>query len=177
MRITVLCQYAKGVAQHDEAVGTQLLHDLARIKWLLWHGNTHRVRETIEGFLDDAEGLKTDYPNLRRFVVAAQEFWTYIGASKASLINYGVRYRAGERISSAFVEATVNAAVSKRFAKNSRCSGARAGRTCSCRHEREPSTARCVLPSSAGIQDWPTTMPTKPARRPDRPTNAYAPLR
>ena len=34
-----------------------------------------------------------------------------------SLINFGERYRAGERISSAFVEATVNAVVSKRFAK------------------------------------------------------------
>ena len=115
--ITVLRQYAKGVAQHDEAAGTQLLQDMARIKWLLWHGNTHRVRELIEGFLDDAEGLETDYPNLRRFVIAAREFRIYIGANKASLINYGERYLAGECISSAFVEATVNAVVSKRFAK------------------------------------------------------------
>ncbi len=34
-----------------------------------------------------------------------------------SIINYGERFRAGERISSAFVEATVNAVISKRFDK------------------------------------------------------------
>ena len=117
MRITVLGQYAKGVAQHDNTAGAQLLRDLERIKWLLWHGNTHGARKTIDGFLDDAEGLEVDYPNLRKFVTAAREFRAYIGANAGSLINYGERYRAGERISSAFVEATVNAVVSKRFAK------------------------------------------------------------
>ena len=117
MRITVLRQYAKRLAQHDEAAGTRLLQELDRIKWLLWHGNTHRAQETGDAFVDDAEGLETDYPNLRRFVVAAREFRIYIGSNKGSLINYGERYRAGERISSAFVEATVNAVVSKRFAK------------------------------------------------------------
>ena len=34
-----------------------------------------------------------------------------------SLINYGERFRAGERISSCLAEATVNAVISKRFAK------------------------------------------------------------
>jgi hypothetical protein len=34
-----------------------------------------------------------------------------------SLINYGERYRAGERISSCLAESTVNAVISKRFAK------------------------------------------------------------
>ena len=41
----------------------------------------------------------------------------YIRRNAHSLINYGERYRAGERISSAFVEATVNAVIAKRFAK------------------------------------------------------------
>jgi hypothetical protein len=34
------------------------------------------------------------------------------------LINYGERFRAGERISSCLAEATVNAMISKRFAKH-----------------------------------------------------------
>jgi hypothetical protein len=33
------------------------------------------------------------------------------------LINYGERFRAGERISSCLAESTVNAVISKRFAK------------------------------------------------------------
>jgi len=40
-----------------------------------------------------------------------------IAANDVGLINYGERYRSGERISSAFVEATVNAVISKRFAE------------------------------------------------------------
>jgi hypothetical protein len=39
MRITVLAQYARGVAQNDDAAGKSLLAELERIKWLLWHGN------------------------------------------------------------------------------------------------------------------------------------------
>jgi hypothetical protein len=46
-----------------------------------------------------------------------------LGRNTASLTNYGERYRSGERIASAFAEETVNAVVSTRFAKSSRCDG------------------------------------------------------
>ena len=57
-----------------------------------------------------------DYP-LRNFVRSAREFTVYIRSNASSLINYGERYRAGERISSSLAESTVNAVISKRFAK------------------------------------------------------------
>ena len=117
MRLTVLGQYARGVAHHDEAVGANMLAALDRIKWLLWHGNRHRAGETIGVFLDDVDGLEVDYPNLRKFARTAREFAAYIVANAGSLINYGERYRAGERISSCLAESTVNAVISKRFAK------------------------------------------------------------
>lgn len=117
MRLTVLGQYARGVAHHDEAVGANMLAALDRIKWLLWHGNQHRAGETIGVFLDDVDGLEVDYPNLRKFARTAREFAAYIAANAGSLINYGERYRAGERISSCLAESTVNAVISKRFAK------------------------------------------------------------
>jgi hypothetical protein len=41
----------------------------------------------------------------------------YIASNTGSLINYGERYRAGERISSCLAESSVNAVISKRFAK------------------------------------------------------------
>jgi hypothetical protein len=47
MRVTVLEQYARGVAHHDEASGQRLLDSLESIKWLLWHGNQYRSREEI----------------------------------------------------------------------------------------------------------------------------------
>ncbi len=43
------------------------------------------------------------------------------------MINYGERYRSGERISSAFAEATVNAVASKRFAKKQQMQWTRRG--------------------------------------------------
>ena len=117
MRIAVLSQYARGVAQHDDATGKTLLAELERIKWLLWHGNQYRAGEIIKFFLDDVDALEVDYPNLSKFIRAAQEFAVYITSNTGSLINYGERFRAGERISSCLAESTVNAVISKRFAK------------------------------------------------------------
>ena len=117
MRLMVLEQYARGVAHHDETAGANLLADLERIKWLIWHGNRHRAAETISFFLDDVDALEMDYPNLHKFSRAAHEFGGYIAANATSLINYGERYRAGEHISSCLAESTINAVISNRFAK------------------------------------------------------------
>jgi hypothetical protein len=117
MRLTVLQQYTRGVAHHDDAAGELLLASLDRIKWLLWHGNQHRALETIGFFEDDVSALEVDYPNLGKFARATHEFAAYITSNAGSLINYGERYRAGERISSCLAESTVNAVISKRFAK------------------------------------------------------------
>src|SRR4051812_9664954 len=117
MRLTVLEQYARGAAHHDETAGARLLVELERIKWLLWHGNQHRARASIGILEDDVDGLEIDYPNLRKFAKSVQEFAVYIRTNTGSLINYGERFRAGERISSCLAESTVNAVISKRFAK------------------------------------------------------------
>src|SRR3954451_12286188 len=117
MRLTVLSQYARGVAHHDKAEGARLLASLDSIKWLLWHGNQHRAGEEVAFFEDDVDGLTMDYPNLGKFARAAHEFAVYIASNAGSLINYGERFRSGERISSCLAESTVNAVISKRFAK------------------------------------------------------------
>lgn len=64
---------------------------------------------------------------MRKFLTAISEFRSYIGTNHASLINYGEHYRSGERISSAFIEATVNTVVSKRFAKKQQMQWSRTG--------------------------------------------------
>jgi hypothetical protein len=117
MRVTVLEQYARGVAHHDEAAGTRLRAELERSKWLLWHGNQHRAQEAIEILEEDVAALEVDYPNLRKFAKSVHEFAVYIRSNTGSLINYGERFRNGERISSCLAESTVNAVISKRFAK------------------------------------------------------------
>jgi hypothetical protein len=77
MRLTVLAQYAKGVAHCDKAVGDQLQEDIERIKWLLWHGNQHRALQTIACFEDDVDALEVDYPNLGKLARTAREFSDY----------------------------------------------------------------------------------------------------
>ena len=127
MRLTVLEQYARGVAHHDEKEGARLLRELERTKWLLWHGNGHRARQHADDLRDDVKALELDYPHLGKFARSAQEFATYITSNASSLINYGERFRAGERISSAMAESTVNALVSKRFAKRQQMQWTRRG--------------------------------------------------
>lgn len=119
MRVTVLEQCARGTAHHDEA-GKSLLGDLERVKWLLWHGNQHRARESIDIFEDGVDGLEVAYSNLSNFVRSAREFAVYIKSNTSSLINYGERFRAVEHISSCLAESTVNAVIGKRFAKRQR---------------------------------------------------------
>jgi hypothetical protein len=117
MRLTVLSQYAKGVAQSDQATGDRLLADIERIKWLLWHGNLYRAGPATDDLQEEVEALEVDYPHRGKLARAAREFAVYIAGNTDSIINYGERFRAGERISSAFVEATVSTVISKRFAK------------------------------------------------------------
>jgi len=84
MRVTVLEQYARGVAHHDEAVGQRLLDSLESIKWLLWHGNQRRSQQEIGFFEEDVDGLELDYPHLGKFVRAAHEFAVYITSNAVS---------------------------------------------------------------------------------------------
>jgi hypothetical protein len=59
--MTVLEQDARGVAHHDAAAGARLLADLERIKWLLWHGNQHRARKSIDIFEDDVGAFEPEF--------------------------------------------------------------------------------------------------------------------
>jgi len=127
MRLTVLDQYARGVAHHDADEGERLLHTLERIKRLLWHGNGHRARQHAGDLRDDVDALELDYPHLGKFARSAHEFSVYITSNAGSLINYGERLRSGERVSSAMAESTVNAVVSKRFAKRQQMHWTRRG--------------------------------------------------
>ena len=90
---------------------------LSRIKWLLWHGNQHRAQQEFRNLRDHAESSEVDYEHLKRFRRSVHELAVYISLNGGSLINYGERYRSGERISSAMAESTVNPVISKRFAK------------------------------------------------------------
>jgi hypothetical protein len=117
MPLTVLSQYAKGLAHHNAEDAQEMRTRLERIKWRLWHGDAREALRRVEDLTDDLDALESDYPNLARFAKAASEFATYIRNNRAIIPNYGERRRYGEPISTAFVESTVNVVVDKRFAK------------------------------------------------------------
>ena len=48
---------------------------------------------------------------------AVREFGGYLAANASAIPNYGERYRAGETISTSFVESAVNQVISKRMVK------------------------------------------------------------
>ena len=92
---------------------------MERLKWSLWHGNVSKAFHKIAALAMDLDVAvaTTGDATARKLLKAVEEFHTYIERNRAFIPNYGERYRYGERISTGFVESTVNQVVSKRFCK------------------------------------------------------------
>lgn len=117
MRLTVLGQFAKGLAHHDKTVGVAIADRLERIKWRLWHGDAPEALDRIEDLVEELRDLAIPYDGLRKFTRLTAEFATYIANNIDSIPNYGERWRYGERISTAFAESAVNVVIDKRMSK------------------------------------------------------------
>ena len=93
--------------------------ELERLKWFLWHGNVYQALQVIQSVAGDLEvAVATSGDGTaRKLLKAVEEFHTYIKNNAGFIPNYGERYRHGERISTGFVESTVNQVVSKRMVK------------------------------------------------------------
>jgi hypothetical protein len=117
MRLTVMTQMAKSLrSPAAESLATRVAAELERLKWFCWHGNVFRALQTVEELQVDLD-VEDGGPEQRKLLKALTEFGGYLTANAGSIPNYGERYRAGEAISSAFVESTVNQVVSKRMVK------------------------------------------------------------
>lgn len=129
MRLTVMTNTAQGLRCRPPAadpgqppppagadLATEVCNDLERLKWFLWHGNVFRALQTIEDlamYLD----IENPSPEQRKLGKMVHEFDTHIRANTERIPNYGERHRAGETISSSFVESAVNQVISKRMVK------------------------------------------------------------
>ena len=65
----------------------------------------------------DLACLATTYPSIQAFRKSVEEFHAYVRCNAHTIPNYAERHRYGERVSTAFVESTVNTVVGKRFSK------------------------------------------------------------
>ena len=131
MRLTVLQQTAKGLPETTSdgedtyTLRDEVVRELERPKWVLWHGNVYRALQVVQSVeMDlDAALVNTGHDTARKLLKAVEEFHTYIENNKRFIPNYGERYHAGERISTGFVESTANQVVSKRFCKRQQMRG------------------------------------------------------
>jgi len=125
MRLTVLTQTAKGwpetVGEGEEQyeLRPEVLKQLERIKWYLWHGNILQALNQLQDLEMDWEAAAFDSKSeiVPKLLKRTEELHTYIERHQALIPNYGERYRHGERIASGFVESAVNQVVSKRMSK------------------------------------------------------------
>ena len=124
MRITVLNQYALGLTKVDQVRGKELQDELTSIKWHLWHGNSNRAIEKIDGLDAGLANHQADrsiskkYDKLKPLANFITDFQTYVEQNATSIVDYSERHRYGERVSTGFVESTVNQVIAKRFAKH-----------------------------------------------------------
>ena len=100
---------------------------LKRIKGFLWNGNHHEALPCIDDLECDLDDIETDYPGIKAFRKGVAEFHIYITRNAHTIPNYAERHRYRERISTAFVESTVNTVVGKRFAKRQQMRWSRPG--------------------------------------------------
>jgi hypothetical protein len=132
MRITVMTNMAKSLrppppprdpdpelsVETAAKLITEVREDLPRLKWFLWHGNVFRALTTVDGLIGDLEILQPDDEREPgKLLAAVREFDAYLRANAGRIPNYGERHRAGEAISTAFTESTVNQVISKRMVK------------------------------------------------------------
>ena len=75
----------------------------------------------------DIDDVETEYASIKALRKAASEFQTYIANNAWMIPNYAERRRYGERVSTGFVESTVNTVVGKRFCKRQQMRGSKTG--------------------------------------------------
>lgn len=124
MRVTLLQQYALGLTKVDEQRGKEVAETLSSIQWHLWHGNAERALKKIDDLYMPLEAYGTDkliackYDKLKVSTNYLTEFSTYVRQNSSSIVDYSERHRYGERVSTSFVESTVNQVIAKRFVKH-----------------------------------------------------------
>jgi hypothetical protein len=117
----------------------------------LWNGNLHDGHAGIEDLVIDLEDVETDYASIKALRKAALEFETYITKNASMIPNYAERRRYGERVSTGFVESTVNTVVGKRFGKRQQMRWSKRGAHLMLQTRTRSSMAPCAPSSSNGI--------------------------
>ncbi len=129
MRITTIRQMLKGLKPHPDMwiSPEEMLSQMERIKWFLWHGNSYKALNIVERIREPLEIWFEEKNKYGKTWQALDDFHRYIQNNRPFIPNYGERHRYGERISTGFVESAVNQVIAKRFAKKQQMRWTRRG--------------------------------------------------
>ena len=125
MRFTVLANTMHGLQTCPEfdddpadivRLEVELRRDIGRAKWHVWHGNIHDALELLSYTTFGLEGCANNDAQVKA-VKLVDELYRYLERNQGSIPSYAERHRAGEPISSATAEATVNSVIAKRMVK------------------------------------------------------------
>jgi hypothetical protein len=117
-RLTVMGQMRKGMQGIETpALVSQMEEELESLKWNLWNGNVLPALRIVDGLEVQLAGEQISEKRMK-LLKAVREIGAYIRVNRASIPDYGDRFRNQELISTAFVESTVNQVVSKRMEKS-----------------------------------------------------------
>lgn len=121
-RLTVLKRILHGkeaIGQFPSYYHDRLCRHLESLKWCLWHGYRggaiNRIMELLFTLRLPSITGKRPAVRLRRWI---KELMRYLKNNLDSLVNYGRRYRNGQRISTVFMESAVNQLIDKRMSKS-----------------------------------------------------------
>ncbi len=117
MQLTSLSQSLKGLARLDPQRTSKLQEALEHTKWNLWHGKVKRAHEWLRLLEGRMWHFATRYAKFLALARAVHGFQRYLWRNGHLIPNYAARRRAGQAISTAFVESLVNSLLSKRFSK------------------------------------------------------------
>ena len=119
MRFTNLHQVAKGASSiTDGGARTHAIAELERAKWRFWNGYTRKGLIGLVLLRHWAEAQCFEHiPAWKKLAHGLSETIRYLEFNTDSMPNYGKRYRSGVRISTGFVESTVNEVIAKRMVK------------------------------------------------------------
>jgi hypothetical protein len=117
MQLTNLRQCLNGLAHLDAERATELQEALEHTKWNLWHGKVKRALAWLRQLEGRMWCFASRYAKFSALARAVHGFQRYLWRNGHLIPNYARRRRAGQVISTAFVESLVNSLLSKRFAK------------------------------------------------------------
>jgi len=119
MKFTNLQQLARGInVIADGGVRSHALAEIDHAKWRLWNGLTERGIVGLIHLGQWAEARCFEHiPSLKKLALMLPQTIRYLELNADSMPDYGKRYRAGQRISTGFVESGVNEIIAKRMVK------------------------------------------------------------